>query len=155
MKWLRRKSDRAAAAAAAAATQQVDLAQAPQPVVVGHIELALQLPNGASAKVIFYALAGQSREHISQNLDSFREILLRQRTIFEIPQIEVALVAKRKTYEDIRKIQANLGEKERQGKRLSSQEQLQLDSAPSTLQAMEKEIREGEERLAQMRKEAA
>ena len=144
MKWGRKKHEPAPEAA-----------QVVQPVVVGHIELGLQLPNGATTKVIFYALQGQTREHISQNLDVFREILLRQRTIFEIPQIEEGIKAKRLQYEQVRKIQNDLGDRVRGGERLSSQEKLQFENAVPTLIAMEKDIREGEERLAQMRREVA
>ena len=58
-------------------------------------------------------------------------------------------------YEQVRKIQNDLGDRVRGGERLSSQEKLQFENAVPTLIAMEKDIREGEERLAQMRREVA
>lgn len=102
--------------------------QAAAQAVTGNFELSANMPNGKSLRISGYIYDGETRESLDQRLDLLGTVVDRQRTIAEIPELELKVSASIDRLDELRAhYKVLLDKKERTPKGLSSQEKSALD----------------------------
>jgi hypothetical protein len=128
--------------------EAIDPAQQP---LMGSFTLQAQLPQGKSFTVQGYLYAGEAIESINDRVDLLHDVVDRQRTRAEIPEIEAELEKVLKQLEGNKVHYALLLAKRDKGQKLTQQEKQQLDVMDVNNDLFEKNIQKGRERLAEMR----
>jgi serine phosphatase RsbU (regulator of sigma subunit) len=122
--------------------------------VLGNFQINLPAPNGASVSISSYVIEGETPEGLNERMDVYREALLRQQAILEIPVLEKAIEAQVKMLEDHRKAYADLLERSKAKYKLTSQEQAQMTNLPVQIKQIEKYLDEGKAKIASVKKAA-
>lgn len=121
------------------------------PTVTGSFNLQAQMPHGKVFTVTGYLLAGDSLDTLNQRIDLLHDVVDRQRTRAEIPEIEAAVNQRIDALNGNRIHYALILKKQSEGKKLTTQEKQQLDVMDVNVKAHEDKIAEGRGKLAEMR----
>jgi chromosome segregation ATPase len=117
--------------------------------VTGNFTLAATLPNGKNFTVSGYLFDGESVDSVNHRIDLLHDVLDRQRTRAEIPELE----AKRENYaRQVEQMQEHLGglhAKQAEGKALTSQEKEAIKNIAVSLSKAQEEIGKGTKAIAE------
>lgn len=127
-----------------------------QQAITGTVTLTAQLAgsSGRSMQVQFYAYDGESKESLEGRCDIFQEVIERQRTRAEIPELEAKREQMVKGLSQAREILAELEDKQKRGDHLSSQERLNLSNMRQNIKKVSDEIDKGTEAIKEAKKKA-
>lgn len=118
--------------------------QAAAQAVTGNFQIGANLPNGKTLSISGYIYDGESRESLDARLDVLGAVVDRQRTIAEIPELELKHAAGIARLDEMRAhYAALLQKKDKAAKTLSSQEKSALDVMDINVGHQLKEIEKG------------
>lgn len=126
-----------------------------QQAITGTVTLAAQLAgsSGRSMQVQFYAYDGESQQSLNDRCDIFQEVIERQRTRAEIPELEAKREQMIKHLGQARDVLADLEKKQEIG-HLSSQERMNLTNMRVNISKVSEEIEKGEVAIKEAKKKA-
>lgn len=108
--------------------------------VLGNFSLTFPAPNGAQLSISGYVYADESQESLDRRIDVCRESLLRQQKILELPVLEEKVKMLENTKNDFAVAYADLLERKKSGKSLTSQDQANLRNYPNQLKQIDAEL---------------
>jgi len=111
--------------------------------VLGNFQLSAQLPQGKSINVQGYLMAGESVESLNQRLDLLHDVMDRQRTRAEIPELEVKLEQSIKRLDEIKAHYTALNMKKAEGKTMTTQEKQALGVQDVNINHIMEDIEKG------------
>lgn len=120
--------------------------------VLGNFTLQAQLPQGKSFTVSGYIMSEESVESLNQRIDMLHDVVDRQRTRAEIPELEVKLEGMIKRLEEIRGHYAALEQKKAAGKSMSTQEKQTLAVQDINVKHLMDDIEKGRVAIAEAKK---
>lgn len=135
-------------------SQPKPLDTAAQPIT-GQFTLQAQLPQGKSFSVTGYVYDGESKQSLNQRIDLLHDVLDRQRTRAEIPEIEAKVNQTIEQLKGNRIAYALMLDKRDNGLKLTQQEKEALRVMDVNNKAYEERIAEGRQRVEEMRAEIA
>lgn len=118
--------------------------------VAGSFQYAAQLPNGKSLSFSGYIVEGDTLADINMKMDVAAEAIERQRMKAEVPELESKLDNLKHTLTQVNTIIEDLSS----GRKLSSQEQQQLNTMKVNRKSIEAQIDEGTAAVARAKKVA-
>lgn len=118
-------------------------------LVTGNFQLNANMPNGKTFSVSGYLYDGESVESVNQRVDRFHDILDRQRTRAEIPELEAKRDHLAKQLQNMRDVIADLHNKKQAGKSLTSQEKQTLGNLETSIGRMVEDIDKGTAAIAE------
>lgn len=133
-------------------SQEESLQTAAQ-AITGQFTLNAQLPQGKTFAVTGYIYDGESKESLNQRIDLLHDVVDRQRTRAEIPEIEAKVNQTVEALKGNKIHYALLLDKRDKGQKLTPQEREQLRVMDVNTKAFEEKIAEGRARLDEMRAE--
>lgn len=95
-------------------------------IALGNFNLSAQLPNQRSITVAGYVYSDDDEGALNARLDLYQAVIERQRVRCEIPELEAAREQRVKGLEQAREILAELESRQKNGDKLTSNEQLQI-----------------------------
>ena len=116
--------------------------------VLGNFQLSAALPQGKSINVQGYLMAGESVESLNQRLDLLHDVMDRQRTRAEIPELEVKLEQSMKRLDEIRGHYTALNDKKANGKTLTSAEKSAISVQDVNINHIMEDIEKGRVAIA-------
>lgn len=124
--------------------------------ITGNFSLQAQLAgqSGRSMSVSGYIYDGESKESLDARLDLLQEVIERQRTRSEIPELEAKREQMIKGLEQAREIMAELETKKNSGTGLSSQERMQLQNMRTNISKVSEEVVKGTKAIAEAKQKA-
>jgi len=122
--------------------------------VLGNFQINLPAPNGASVSISGYVYEDESLESLNERMDTCREALSRQQAILEVPVLQKEVEALERMLDEHRKAYADLLERFKVKDKLTSQEQAQLTNLPVQLKQIEAKLKEGQGKIASVKKAA-
>lgn len=125
--------------------------QAAQQAVMGNFQLTATLPQGKTITVSGYVFEGEAAESLSQRLDLLHDVIDRQRTRAEIPELEVKLEQSIKRLDEIRAHYAALLDVKGKGGKLSTQQKQALDVMDINVNKHVEDIEKGRVAIAEAR----
>lgn len=123
--------------------------------ITGQFTLQAQLPQGKSFSVTGYVYDGESKQSLNQRIDLLHDVLDRQRTRAEIPEIEAKVNQTIEQLKGNRIAYALMLDKRDNGLKLTQQEKEALRVMDVNNKAYEERIAEGRQRVEEMRAEIA
>lgn len=118
--------------------------------IMGNFQLSAQAPDGKTLSFSGYLFSGESVESLNQRIDLIHEVMDRQRTLAEIPELEKKLVAAEQRLRDYRDFCNGLVAKQQKApKTLSGQEKQQLDVMDVNIKKAVEDIEEGKRVIAE------
>jgi hypothetical protein len=131
------------------------LANPAQTAITGTVTLTAQLAgnSGRGMQVQFYAYDGESKESLNDRCDIFQEVIERQRSRAEIPELEAKKEQMVKGLQQARDVLAELEEKQQSGN-ISSQERMNLKNMRVNIAKVSEEIDKGTEAIQEAKKKA-
>lgn len=126
----------------------------PMAVIIGNFALAAQLPNGRSINVSGYLYEGEGLASVNDRLDLCQEAIERQRHRCEIPELEGKREQMVKALEQVRESLAEMEARQKGGRKLNSQELLNLRNAGVNIQRLDEEIKKGDAAIAAAKQKA-
>lgn len=123
-------------------------------IIIGNYNLTAQLPNGRSINVAGYLYEGEGLSSINDRLDLCQEAIERQRYRCEIPELEGKREAMVRALEQVKESLAELETRQQQGKKLTSQEQMNLRNAGINVKKIAEEIDKGSAAIAEAKLKA-
>lgn len=128
-------------------TEQKD--DAASNAVMGNFSLQATLPNGKTFSVSGYLFNGESFESLNARVDLLHDVVDRQRTRAEIPELEAKRDQMIKQLDQMREHMQGLEEKSKTVKSLTSQEKLALKNITESLGKVQDEIAKGTAAIAE------
>jgi hypothetical protein len=124
--------------------------------ITGTVNLTAQLAgsSGRTMAVSSYIYDGESKESLEARLDLLQEVIERQRTRCEIPELEAKRDQMAQGMEQARQVMAELETRKKNGENLSSQERLNLRNISTNIMKMSEEINKGTAAIAEAKKKA-
>lgn len=119
--------------------------------ITGNFTLQAQLPQGKMFTINGYIYDGESVESINQRVDLLHDVVDRQRTRAEIPEIEAKVNQTIEMLSDNAKHYGILLARRDKGQTLKSNEKLMLEQMDVNTNAFKEKIEDGRKRLAEMR----
>jgi chromosome segregation ATPase len=116
--------------------------------VMGNFSLSAQLPNGKTFSVSGYIIDGESFESLNERVDILHDVVDRQRTRAEIPELEAKRDQMIKQLDQMREHMMGLEAKQNDGRKLTSQEKLSLTNISASLSKVQEEIDKGSAAIA-------
>lgn len=126
-----------------------------QNAITGNFNLTAQLAgsSGRTIAIAGYIYDGESKESLNDRLDILQEIIERQRSRAEIPELEAKREQMVKGLAQARDVLAELEEKQKSGS-ISSQERMNLRNIRTNIEKVSEEIDKGSEAIAEAKKKA-
>ncbi len=124
------------------------------PVQVGTFQLSAELANKRGIGCSISVLQGDDLGAINAKLDLAQEAIERQRTRCEIPELEAAREQRINGLEQARQVLAELAEKQQNGEKLSSQEQMTLRNLGVNIEKAKEDIEKGEKAIVEAKRKA-
>jgi hypothetical protein len=118
------------------------------------LQATLAGSSGRSMQVSGYIYDGESKESLDARLDILQEVIERQRTRSEIPELEAKREQMIKGLEQAREVMADLESKQAAGTGLSSQERLNLRNMKTNITKVNEEIQKGEKAIQEAKVKA-
>lgn len=127
-----------------------------QNAITGNFNLTAQLASssGRSIAVAGYIYDGESRESLEARIDLLQEVIERQRTRSEIPELEAKREQMIKGMKQAREVLADLEAKQNGGQSLSSQERMNIKNMRVNIAKVNEEIERGAEAIAEAKQKA-
>lgn len=127
-----------------------------QPLAQGNFTLqaALAGQSGRSIAVQAYIFDGESKESLDARIDLLQEVIERQRSRCEIPELEARREQMVKGLEQARDVLTELETRRNNGERLSSQELLNVQNMRVNIKKVSEEIDKGEEAILEAKRKA-
>lgn len=116
--------------------------------VTGNFTLTATLPQGKSFNVSGYLYDGESLESVNQRVDLLHDVLDRQRTRAELPELEVKLEQSIQRLDDIKMHYAVILKKKDGGKGLATNEKQALEVMDVNVEKHTSDIEKGREAIA-------
>lgn len=120
--------------------------------VTGNFTLQCQMPNGKSFNISGYIYDQESVESLNGRVDILHDVMDRQRTRSEIPELEAKRDQMVRQMIQMREVMAELEAKQSEGKKLSSQEKLTLQNMAVSLTKVSSEVDKGGVEIEEARK---
>lgn len=127
---------------------------APERVIYGNFTLTAQLPNGRSINVAGYVYSDDDVAAVNARLDLYQECIERQRHRCELPELEGKREALIQALTQVKESLAELEKRQHAGKKLSTQEQMNLRNAGINVKKIAEEIAKGETAIAEAKRKA-
>lgn len=126
-----------------------------QNAITGNFNLTAQLAgsSGRTIAIAGYIYDGESKESLNDRLDILQEIIERQRSRAEIPELEAKREQMVKGLAQARDVLAELEEKQASGN-ISSQERMNLKNMRVNIAKVNEEIEKGAEAIQEAKKKA-
>jgi hypothetical protein len=127
-----------------------------QNAITGQFVLNAQLAGSSGRSMSFtgYIYDGESKQSVEVRIDLLQEIIERQRIRSEIPELEAKREQMIKGMQQAREVLAELEERQRSGKDLSSQERLNLRNMRTNIAKVNEEIDKGAEAILEAKRKA-
>lgn len=122
--------------------------------VLGNFQINLPAPNGASISISSYVIEGETPEGLNERMDVYREALIRQQAILEVPVLQKEVEALERMLEDHRKAYADLLERSKSKARLTSQDEASMRNLPVQIKQIETKLKEGVGKIQSVKKAA-
>jgi hypothetical protein len=124
--------------------------------ITGNFNLTAQLAgqSGRTIQIAGYVYDGESKESVEGRIDLLQEIIERQRTRCEIPELEAKRDQMVKGLEQMREVLANLDDRRKNGDHLSSQERMNLNNMKANIGKLNEEIKRGDAAIVEARKKS-
>lgn len=117
--------------------------------ITGNFQLDATLPNGKRFSVSGYIYDGESIESVNSRVDLLHDVLDRQRTRAEIPELEAKRDQIILGLNQMKDVMAQLEKKKNmEGKKLTSQEKLTLENMQATIIKAQLDIEKGEKSIS-------
>ena len=116
--------------------------------VTGNYNLSATLPNGKTFAVSGYLYDGESFESVNARVDILHDVLDRQRTRAEIPELEAKRDQMIKQLDQRREHMSSLDKKQSAGGKLTSQEKLAITNISNSVGKVQEEIDKGTQAIA-------
>ena len=126
----------------------------PGRLAVGNFNLTAQLPNGRSIQVAGYVYSDDSPAEVDARLDLCQLAIERQMDRCEIPVLEATVDQRMKGIEQAREVLADLEQRQLDGAKLTSQEQMNVKNMRVNLAKQMEDIDKGREEIAQRKRKA-
>lgn len=125
-----------------------------QGAITGNFNITAQLAGSSGRSVQFagYTYADESQEQLQYRIDRIREVIDRERTLSEIPELEAKRDQMMKGMQQAREVLTELEAKQQRGEQLSSQERLNIRNMRTSIAKVEEEIEKGAEAIAEAKK---
>lgn len=122
--------------------------------ITGNFNLTATLgQSGKTMQVSGYIYDGESQESLQHRIDIYREVMDREKTLAEIPELEARREQLIKGLGQAGDVLAELKEKQKNGT-LSSQDRLNLRNHSTNIERMKEEIDKGTQVIAEAKKKA-
>ena len=122
--------------------------------VLGNFQFNLPAPNGATISISSYVIEGETPEGLNERMDAYREALLRQQAILEIPVLEKEIAVLEKMLNDHQLAYADVLEKKNGKGKVTSQEDASLRNLPIQIKQIQDKLDEGKGKIALVKKAA-
>ena len=116
--------------------------------ITGNFTIQATLPNGKTMNISGYVYDGESIESVNQRVDLFHDILDRQRTRAEIPELEAKRDQTVAALTQMRDVLTNLQERKAKGEKLMSQDKQTLQNLEMSVKHAQENIEKGEKAIA-------
>ena len=121
-------------------------------MVTGNFTIQAQLPMGKSITVSGYVYSNNNLDDINKQVDMFHDLIDRQRTRAEIPELEAKLEQRRVALGQMKDALESLSKKQHAGK-LSSAERKMVDDMNTSIGRINEDIEKGIEAIAKAKLE--
>ena len=128
--------------------------QADGRIALGNFNLTAQLPNQRSITVAGYVYSDDDKGALDARIDLYQTVIERQRIRCEIPELEAAREQRVKGLEQAREILADLEDRQKNGERLSSQEQMNIRNMRTNIGKAVEELDKGAAAIAEAKRKA-
>ena len=124
--------------------------------ITGNFTLTAQLAgsSGRSVSVAGYIYDAESAESLNARMDVIQEVIERQRTRCEIPELEAKREQMVKGLEQARDVLAEMEQRRKNGERLTSNELLSVQNMRVNIKKVSDEIDKGAVAIAEAKKKA-
>lgn len=123
-------------------------------IALGNFNLTAQLPNQRTIQVAGYIYSDDDASALNARLDLYQETIERQRLRCEIPELEAKREQMMKGLDQAREVLADLEQRQKNGEKLSSQDQLTIRNMRSSIGKVNEEIHKGETAIADAKRKA-
>ncbi len=120
--------------------------------VTGNFQLNANMPNGKTFSISGYLFDTESVESVNARVDLLHDVLDRQRTRAEIPELEAKRDQMARALGQMRDVLADLKRKKDSGKTLTSQEKLTLQNMEVSIGKATEDIQKGTDAIAEAKK---
>ena len=128
--------------------------QADGRIALGNFNLTAQLPNQRSITVAGYVYSDDDKGALDARMDLYQTVIERQRIRCEIPELEAAREQRVKGLEQAREILADLEDRQKNGERLSSQEQMNIRNMRTNIGKAVEDLDKGAAAIAEAKRKA-
>ena len=119
-----------------------------QVAVTGNFTFTANLPNGKNFSVSGYLYSGESMESINDRVDILHDVVDRQRTRAEIPELEAKRDQIVTAMGQMKDVLASLDVKQNiEGKKLTSQEKLTIENMQRSMVKAQEDVEKGEKAI--------
>ena len=123
-------------------------------IALGNFNLTAQLPNQRSVQVAGYIYSDDDKDALDARLDLYQTVIERQRIRCEIPELEAAREQRVKGLEQAREILADLETRQKNGEKLSSQEQMNIRNLRTNIGKQIEDLDKGTEAIKEAKRKA-
>lgn len=127
-----------------------------QQAITGQFSLTAQLAgsSGRTMGVTGYIYDGESIQSLNDRLDMLQEVIERQRTRAEIPELEAKREQMIKHLNQARDVLKDFEDRQKEGHQLSSKERLDMRNMSVNIAKVKEEIDKGSDAIEQAKKRA-
>ena len=119
--------------------------------VTGNFQLNATMPNGKQFSISGYIFDKESVDSLNDRVDKLHDVLDRQRTRAEIPELEAKRDQMARALGNMRDVLLGLKAKQDTGAKLTSQEKLTLQNMEVSIKKQAESIEEGTAAIAEAR----
>jgi len=116
--------------------------------ITGNFTLQATMPNGKTMNISGYVYDGESVESLNGRIDILHDVLDRQRTRSEIPELEAKRDQIVTALGQMRDVMSQLEKKQLDGAKLTSQEKQTLQNMATSIERAQHDIEKGEKSIA-------
>jgi hypothetical protein len=122
-------------------------------MTTGSFTIQAQMPMGKTITVSGYIYSKNTAEDISRQVDLLHDVVDRQRTRSEIPELEAKLDQRLVSLAQMKDVLASLKAKQDGGGKLSSSERKQIDDMTISVRRVYEDVEKGKAAIAQAKSE--
>jgi type II secretory pathway component GspD/PulD (secretin) len=121
-------------------------------LTTGNFTTQATMPNGKSIIMSGYIYSHNTSEEISKQIDIYHDVVDRQRTKAEIPELQAKLEQKIRNLHQLKDSMTNLKSKKLNGGKLSSAENKMIADLATNVVVIEKDIDDGRDAIEAAKK---
>jgi len=121
-------------------------------LTTGNFTIQATMPNGKSIIMSGYIYSHNTSEEISKQIDIYHDVVDRQRTKAEIPELQAKLEQKIRNLHQLKDSMTNLKSKKLNGGKLSSAENKMIADLATNVVVIEKDIDDGRDAIEAAKK---